>query len=364
MGEGENETQTIGNLSYAPFANNQAFFEKYFHDILVINGVDAQTNSHTTGIIHNWSGRNSRGFPTLTSIYAAATSPELPMAYLNFGGFGNTEGIIRSTRISEFDQILNIVFPNQDPFNNELFYRKSSDWDRIQQYHQQNISDLLQENGAASRNKDNRQFYYDALLQAEGLKEFGNRVPPQDQIEQQRDVLPDYSSSLHQQIQISLTAFSAGVSVAADLYEGKFDTHSNNDEQQGPLLTNTTDAIDFLWTTAEELGIADRIILLIGSDFGRTPHYNSGNGKDHWPIGSYIVMEKNAGFTNRVFGATDEGHNALPVNAITGQPDPIQGIRLLPAHVHRAIRSHLGIIHSQPSESFPLNETEDLAIFG
>ena len=62
------ETQTVGNLSYAPFANNQQFYEKYFHDMLVINGVDAQTNSHTVGIVHNWSGRNSVGYPTITCI--------------------------------------------------------------------------------------------------------------------------------------------------------------------------------------------------------------------------------------------------------------------------------------------------------
>ena len=52
-----------GNILYAPFANNAAFFEKYYRRMLVINGVDAQTNSHTVGVVHNWSGRNSEGLP-------------------------------------------------------------------------------------------------------------------------------------------------------------------------------------------------------------------------------------------------------------------------------------------------------------
>src|SRR6056300_1432275 len=34
-----NETQTSGNIKYAPFANNEAFFKKYADRMLVINGV-------------------------------------------------------------------------------------------------------------------------------------------------------------------------------------------------------------------------------------------------------------------------------------------------------------------------------------
>ena len=63
--------QKAGNISYAPFAQNAVFFNKYYRDILVINGVDAQTNSHTVGVLHNWSGRNSEGFPSLTALFAA-----------------------------------------------------------------------------------------------------------------------------------------------------------------------------------------------------------------------------------------------------------------------------------------------------
>ena len=64
----EGEIQTAGNITYAPFANNASLFEKYYKDMLVINGVDAQTNSHTTGVLHNWSGRNSEGFPSLSAL--------------------------------------------------------------------------------------------------------------------------------------------------------------------------------------------------------------------------------------------------------------------------------------------------------
>ena len=84
------EVRQAGNIPYAPFAGNQRFFEKYHRMILVINGVDAQTNAHSVGIVHNWSGRNSEGYPTLGALCAAHYAPALPVPYLSFGGYSVT----------------------------------------------------------------------------------------------------------------------------------------------------------------------------------------------------------------------------------------------------------------------------------
>ena len=45
--------QRVGGISYAPTGNNELFFGKYANRMLVINGIDAQTNSHDTGIVHS-----------------------------------------------------------------------------------------------------------------------------------------------------------------------------------------------------------------------------------------------------------------------------------------------------------------------
>jgi len=355
------ETREVGNLSYAPFASNQQFFEKYYQDMLVINGVDAQTNSHTVGVVHNWSGRNSVGYPSITSLYATSKAPELPMAYLNFGGFGNTERLIRSTRINDLDGLRMVLFPNEFVFDDSLSFQLPEELQRIKQYQRQSIERKLQQSGVPAGNRDNRQYYYEAVLRAEGLKEFANLLPADENIQPYRYPIRNFTSTLHQQIQVALLAFSSGVSVAADLFEGAYDTHANNDFEQDAMLRNSLDAIDFLWTSAEEMGLADRIVMLIGSDFGRTPYYNSQEGKDHWPIGSYIVMEKNAGYTNRVMGATDGGHFAYRVNPQDGTPDPIEGVTINPDHVHLALRKHLGIHNNGITNLFPFNNTEDFA---
>ena len=45
------EVRQAGNLTYAPFANNQTFVEKYHRMMLVIDGVDAQTNAHSVDLV-------------------------------------------------------------------------------------------------------------------------------------------------------------------------------------------------------------------------------------------------------------------------------------------------------------------------
>ena len=40
---------------------------------------------------------------------------------------------------------------------------------------------------------------------------------------------------------------------------------------------------------AEELGIREKLVVVMQSEMGRTPNYNKGEGKDHWSIGSAIT---------------------------------------------------------------------------
>ena len=160
-----------------------------------------------------------------------------------------------------------------------------------------------------------------------------------------------------------MLAFRAGVAVSADLFLGGFDTHGDHDPEHDWLLGNLTDSIDFLWDYAELHGVADRLVVVIGSDFGRTNHYNADGGKDHWPIGSFVVIEKNQPWTNRVIGETDELHFARRVDPSTLQRDDANGVLIHPKHIHKALRRYLGIENSPGSQQSPFHNTEDLPLF-
>ena len=358
------EPGTAGNLTYAPFADNQAFYDKYYDRMLVINGVDAQTNSHTTGIVHNWSGRAAEGFPSVTSLISAHCGPDLAMSYLSFGGFSRTEGVARFTRVPDPNVIINVAEPNLNPDNGRPdAFLPSADMARMLAAQRARTAALRGRSGLLPRAHRNRDLYATAADNRGGLAEFAAALPPIDEIPAGEELAFDYYSSLKRQAVIALTAFKTGVSVCADLVLGGFDTHDNHDAQHGVLLTNLTQSIDFLWDLAETLGIADRLFVLIGSDFGRTNFYNDDNGKDHWPIGSYIVMEKNQPWTNRMVGSTDPLHFAHRVDPETLERDDTNGVLLHPRHVHKAVRTYLGLDGSEAAIRFSFSNTENAALF-
>ncbi len=362
------EVREAGNIPYAPFANNEAFFEKYHSRMLVINGVDAQTNSHTVGVVHNWSGRNSEGYPAMTALLAAAFGNHLPVAYLSFGGYSRTGGVARYTRLNNADLLRTIATPDVVSDDPNQRYIGEADWASLRSRLSLATQRLAEAPGLLPDDARNRYLYRTAFEASEGLKAYADAIPPEDALEQPQEIqtAPDttFRSELRRQAQLAVLAFKSGVAASADLWLGGFDTHDNHDANQGALLANLTDSVDYLWDYAEAHGVADRLVVVMGSDFGRTNFYNSQNGKDHWPIGSYVVMEKNQPWTNRVVGETDGLHFAQKINPATLERDDANGTIIYPKHVHKALRRYLGIENTPGALRFPFGTTEDFAFFG
>ena len=362
------EPGQAGNIWYAPFANNKAFFESHYQKMLVINGVDAQTNSHTTGIVHNWSGRISEGYPTMTSLLAARYAPSLAVPYVNFGGFSATAGVARYTRVNNPGLLRNIAHPalaiSGSAYINEV------DWGDLEYYREESAELLATAENILPMDERNRALLRSSFANGESLKAYAAAIPPDDELERGEEHIGQdgtFHSDLRRQGQLTVLAFKAGVAVAADLYLGGFDTHAYHDDDHKWVLGRLTDGVDSLWKYAEQHGVADRMVVVIGSDFGRTNQYNSQDGKDHWPYGSFVIMEKNQPWTNRVVGETDELHFAFNIDPATleraGNSDP-KGTHIYPKHVHKALRRYLGIEASRDARRFPFNNTEDFAFFG
>ena len=352
------EVRQAGRIAYAPFARNQRFFEKYHRRMLVINGVDAQTNSHTVGIIHNWSGRNSEGYPTTTALLAAHYAQGLPVPYLSFGGFSATSNLVRFTRIDDAHLLRDIASPATEMFGEE-------DWTEMEALRNTTAKRLETEPGILPADVRHRAYYRSAFA-TEGLKAYADAIPPPEALE--RDEVYDggrnFYSTLRRQAQLAVLAFKTGVAVSADLWLGGFDTHAYHDPDHEWLLGNLTDSVDYLWEYAERHRVANRMVVIIGSDFGRTNFYNSAQGKDHWPIGSFVIMEKNQRWTGRAVGETDGLHFAQRINPRTLRRDDRNGTIIYPKHVHKALRRYFGIENTPGARRFPFNNTEDFAFFG
>ena len=362
------ETRQAGNLFYADFANNTAFFEKYYDRMLVINGVDAQTNSHTAGVVHNWSGRAAEGYPSMTALLAAHHGPELSLAYLSFGGFSEPAGLTTFTRMDNPDRVRNIATPNLSRGADSARYLRLADWERFKAFRTANIARLAGAPHLLPRAARNRELYATALSSkaTEGLKAYASLIPPDDELEQLEGFQGQFNhpdNKLRRQALLTILAFKAKVAVSADLHVFGFDTHFGHDVEHTRRLGNLTDSVDYLWELAETHEVADRLVVVMGSDFGRTNHYNVDNGKDHWPIGSFIVMEKNQTWTNQVVGETDALHFTHKIHPATLQRDDADGTIIHPKHVHKALRRYFEIEDSLGAQRFSFRNTEDFAFF-
>jgi len=114
--------------------------------------------------------------------------------------------------------------------------------------------------------------------------------------------------------------------------------------------------VDLLWYMAAQYNLADRLVVVLASDFGRTNHYNSGNGKDHWSITSSVIMANNPTWGNRVVGATDSSHFAQKID-FNNLKQNTAGTSIEPKHVMTAMRGFLNVDTQPASLKFDLSTT-------
>jgi hypothetical protein len=333
----------VGPFTYAPVDGHRAFFERFRDQLLVLNGVDNQTNSHETGTRYTWSGHMDPGSPALSALIAASREPRPSLSYLSNGGYDITAGLIAPTRLGDTSTILELAYPDrldEDEDDSQLF--TASTLQRLQAARSARL-DRLESATTLPR-----------VARAIGLLR-GARAGD-NELAALAGVLPgdidDSNNPLRRQAQVAMACFKAGVTVSANLTLGGFDTHGDHDDSHTPRIQDVVDGITFAMDEAERQGIADQVILVAGSDFARTPWYNDTNGKDHWSITSLLMMGPGIR-GGRVIGVTDEHQVPLPLDPTTLRPAG-SGIRVTPADIHASLRRLAGVDTWAPATRFPV----------
>jgi hypothetical protein len=319
----------------------------------VVNGIDTETNGHDSGTRHTWSGRLSEGHPSFAALLASSVAREKPMSFLSNGGYEFTAGLIGPSRVGDVNTLVQIAYPNRawagDP---DSSIHSEPTWDRIVAAQRARLEGL-QARQTLPRLQRSTSLLYSARMGDNELQRLSDFLP---------ETLDNSGNRLRRQAQIAIAAYRAGLSVAVNLETGGFDTHGNHEANHYPRLADLLDGVDFLMDEAERQGVRDRVVVAIGSDFGRTPGYNDNNGKDHWSITSMMFM--GAGIRgNRTVGQTDEGHRPIGINPRTLEAAPSTDYRITPEHVHRAMRRLAGIHETEGARMFPLGG-EDIDLFG
>jgi hypothetical protein len=147
---------------------------------------------------------------------------------------------------------------------------------------------------------------------------------------------------------------------AGDLNGGAgdmWDTHGDNFNRLKKRLLPVFDrATSALLTDLAERGTLDETLVVVLTDFGRTPHINGAAGRDHYPYAYSIAMAGGGIRGGQVYGSSD-ATGAFPKSQPCGPPD-----------VHATIFHALGIspraeIRDMLGRPFAVSDGEVLPLF-
>lgn len=382
----ESDIEQVGNIRFAPrvgYGSNifyqcgpdddrQSFFHKYAHRLTVVHGVDTETNSHDVGPRHVFSGNRRDGSPTFSALAAAAgeqaTGEALPFGFIGTGGYIETSGIISTARAGGTRPLRDLIYFNDrntdgqgqpDPFLDaqSLEIIRAAEAEQLERRRGEPLLPRMRrslEKIAAGRAVER------ALTPvADEL----NRLPDLSSIESNNQAI--------RSAQTVMAALSSGACASAHISINGFDTHGGSHDNDHPQRAeDLLGLVDYVWRMAEFMGFADRLTVIVGSDFSRTT-YNDGGGKDHWPITSMMLMG-NGIAGGRVMGKTADNQFDVDGNELDGayaHPVRVEGSDvqiadlddpeaelIKPGHIHQALRRFAGITDGDIGRRFPLND--------
>jgi hypothetical protein len=334
-----------GNLTYTS-GPDRLEVDKYFRNwagyTAIVRGIDTHSVGHDSSTQFMMTGTSASSYADWPTILAANSTLDYPLPHIVFSGpsFPGTSGsaVVRAgggTLLSLIDGSINgqanpgspEIMPPADDMIDQFVYKRVAEYASQQKGLARDRADGMLSNVERAMELEGRQF-------EAGLDNLG-------------------STLLDQMLKAS-EMFRLGLSRSAMIQiPGGYDTHSGNN-QQAPQQTAFYAALDqFMEHLASTPGhtadyLINEVVLVASSDFGRTPKLNGGNGKDHWPYNSVLVV--GAGVKgNQIHGYTDDSLIAAPIDLKTGKQDD-NGTMLGCEHVGCALLKMGGL---DPSKFLP-----------
>ncbi|MFK7872573.1 MAG: DUF1501 domain-containing protein [Oligoflexales bacterium] len=298
-------------------------------DIVLLRGMAMGTNSHNAGTVYMDTGVLSNAgrvaSASIPAIVASEGEATIPMIVLNGGqtpqtdrGLLNPVSVVRANNLS--------LYRSMYPTENDAIERSV----RMLDYLKNSLTRVQDERGShdrlneivASEEKVRRQF----------LDNVGLRLQVEDE-----DIQPFLTGAPTgfrrrdaENFALALKLLRGGVCNVMSLGIGGFDTHSNQTANLQPILTGTDHVLDVFLSALKSSGLLDTTLVVLHSEFARTPKVNNSNGRDHWSVGGAMMI--GGGIQGgRAVGATDDSYRAMDIDLETGLP-LIGGAQLNPTH--------------------------------
>lgn len=288
--------------------------------VVVLRGLTMGTTSHQagqiymdTGVLSNAGRVNAASIP---SIVASESNATIPIIQLNGGmepmtdrGLLNPVSVVRAQNLDLYQSMYPATSDELDQKLRILDHLKQS-VDRVQATVGTNdrLTDVKN-----AEDKIRGQFTSDvgsklSLTPADLAPFTNNPNAPQGRM----------NSGERDAFALALKMIKNDLVTCVNLGVGGFDTHANQSTRLQPILQSFDFLMGVLIDELSSAGLLDTTLIVVYSDFGRTPKVNGSNGRDHWPVGGALMI--GGGIEGgRFVGGTNDNLQAEYTNITTGE---------------------------------------------
>jgi uncharacterized protein (DUF1501 family) len=308
------EPGQVGNIAYTAGVdrpNVTRFLERWAGRTAFVNGVNAHSVGHESGMQFVMTGTSASSYPDWATVLAGRATGEYPLPNVVFGGPsypGNMgSAVVRAGGGTLLDLLdASIVGYADEP---SPILQTPSD-SMVDAFVHDRVAKFAAERGGLGRVRaDSLLTNFDRATELEGRRfEAG---------------LTDLGSTMVDQGVKAAEMIRLGLCRCAMIgIDGGYDTHGS--PSQAAMFDEFFAALDGIMDHLSSTPgyatptLADEVVLVALSEFGRTPKYNGGNGRDHWPYGSALVIGSGVRGNRRV-GRTDGDLISLPIDFGTGE---------------------------------------------
>lgn len=303
-------TETLGNLAFTggePRVFTSRFFQRWGNKTAIVNGIDAHSVGHDSGRQFAMTGTSASSYPDWPTLLAAKGQGDYPLPHIVFSG-PNYPGSSGSAVVrAGGGTLLNLIDGSIVGYSDRPAPVPSSPADSIvDAFVYDRVANFAGQRGGRAESLISN---LDRAMEIEGRRfEAG---------------LSDLGNSMLEQAIKASEMMRLGLSRCAMVgIPGGWDSHGDN-SVQGLQFEDFFDALDQLMehlATTPGLSspwLADEVVVVALSEFGRTPLLNGNGGKDHWPYNSALVIGSGVQ-GNRMIGKTDDALIAEPIDFKTG----------------------------------------------
>lgn len=305
-------------------------------DLLVVRGMAMGTTSHQagsiymdTGILSNSGRVNAASIPSIVSSESAAT---VPLIQLNGGSDPLTDrGLLNAVspvRASNLD-----LYRSMYPTQADQIARRME----VLDYLKTSVAAYQSTVGVNDRLSDLSAAEAKIRVQFEGNVGSKLTLTAADAAEFSAAGAGGRSDSTTDAFALATKLIINDVVTCVNLGIGGFDTHTSQTTRMQPIMQMTDRLVRAMVDKLRAAGKLDSTLIVLYSDFGRTPKVNGSAGRDHWPVGGALMI--GGGIAGgRAVGATDDSLLALGINTTSGAVDSA-GTQISPIHLGGSILS-------------------------